>query len=97
MGDEQNGHSLSRLDRMEGLMQLLIDDHLKFSDEHNRLLTAQIVLTDAMNKTAVAQKELAVAQKELAEAQTHTDRRMDALIAVVDGMIRKPPSGSVSD
>lgn len=90
MGDEQNGHGLSRLDRMEGLMQLLIDDHLKFSDEHNRLLTAQVVLTDAMNK-------MAVAQKELAEAQKHADRRMDALIAVVDGVIRKPPSGSVGD
>jgi hypothetical protein len=31
MGDEQNGHGTSRLDRLEGLMQLLIDDHLKFS------------------------------------------------------------------
>jgi hypothetical protein len=26
MSDEQIGHGMSRLDRMEGLMQLLIDD-----------------------------------------------------------------------
>ncbi len=50
MGDEQNGHGMSRLDRMEGLMQLLIDDHLKFSDEHKSLLTSQILLTDRMGE-----------------------------------------------
>jgi hypothetical protein len=42
---------MSRLDRMEGLMPLLIDDHLKFSDEHNRLLKAQVVLTEAQTRT----------------------------------------------
>jgi hypothetical protein len=89
MSDEQNGHGLSRLDRMEGLMQLLIDDHLKFSDEHNRLLTAQIVLGDRMDKLAETMEKVAQAQKELADAQKHTDQRMDALIAVVDGLIQK--------
>jgi methyl-accepting chemotaxis protein len=122
MSDEQNGHGLSRLDRMEGLMQLLIDDHLKFSDEHKSLLTAQVLLTENVEKLAATtsdlvattgdlvattgkltqrmdelaetMKEVAESQKELAEAQKHTDQRMDALIAVVDGMIRKPPSDS---
>jgi hypothetical protein len=97
MSDEQNGHGLSRLDRMEGLMQLLIDDHLKFSDEHNRLLTAQIVLGNRMDKLAETMEELARAQKESADQQKHTDARMDALIAVVDGLIRKPPSDSASN
>jgi hypothetical protein len=103
MSDEQNGHGMSRLDRMEGLMQLLIDDHLKSTDEHNRLLKSQIVLTDRVDKLAQttdkaieqfarSQKDLAEAQKQLAEAQKHTDQRMDALIAVVDGIIRKPPT-----
>jgi septal ring factor EnvC (AmiA/AmiB activator) len=133
MGDEQNSHGMSRLDRMEGLMQLLIDDHLKFNDEHKSLLTSQILLTDRMGKLvgtmetfagelgelavtihqvaesqkelsvsqkelagaqkelAGAQKELAEAQKELAEAQKHTDERMNALIAVVDDLIRRRP------
>lgn len=92
MADEQNGHGTTRLDRMEGLMQLLIDDHLKFSDEHNRLLTAQIVLGDRMDKLTQTMQELARSQKELAEQQKHTDARMDALISVVDGLVRKPPS-----
>jgi hypothetical protein len=87
MSDEQNGHATSRLDRMEGLMQLLIDDHLKFSDEHNRLLTAQVVLADRMEK-------LAETMEKVAQAQKHTGERMDALIAVVDGLIRRPPAGN---
>jgi methyl-accepting chemotaxis protein len=129
MSDEQNGHGLSRLDRMEGLMQLLIDDHLNFREEHKSLLTAQVLLTENVEKLAATtsdlvattsdlvattsdlvgttskltqrmdelaetMKEVAESHKELAEAQKHTDQRMDALIAVVDGMIRKPPSDS---
>lgn len=90
MGDEQNGHGTSRLDRMEGLMQLLIDDHLKFTDEHNRLLTAQILLTESQKVSEGLVQELFRATKKLAEQQERTDARMDALIAVVDGVIRKP-------
>lgn len=76
MNGEGNGHGKSRLDRLEGLMELLIDDHLKFDDEHKRLLTAQVLLTDAQKQT---EQEL----KELAE-------RMNALIAVVDDLVRRP-------
>jgi len=120
MGDEQNGHETSRLDRVEGLMELLIDDHLKFSDEHKSLLTSQVLLTDRMGKLvgtmgtfaeelgrlaeitrqvaesqkelSELQKELSRSQKELYEAQKHTDERMNALIAVVDDLIRNRPN-----
>jgi hypothetical protein len=97
MGDEQNGQAKSRLERLEHLMELLIDDHLKFSDEHNRLLKAQVLLTEAqqqsegrMDRLNQKMTELAEAQKRLTESQEHTDKRMDALIAVVDDLIRKP-------
>lgn len=78
MGDEQNGHKTSRLDRIEGLMELLINDHLKFSDEHKSLLTSQILLTDRMDK--------------LMEAQKHTHERLNVFILAVDDLIRKRPS-----
>jgi hypothetical protein len=29
--------------------------------------------------------------RQLADAQRHTDERLNALIAVVDGMVRRPP------
>jgi methyl-accepting chemotaxis protein len=120
MSDEQNGHGMSRLDRMEGLMELLIEDHVKFRDEHKSLLTSQILLTDRVDRLAAttgnlaetvgnltekmdmlaetvkqvaeAQKELSASQKELSEAQKHTDERMNALIAVLDDLIRRRPN-----
>jgi hypothetical protein len=81
MADESsNGHGESRLDRMEKLMELLIQDHLAFRDDLRQLLTAQVMLTDRVDK--------------LAENAQHTDDRMNALIAVVDGIVRRggPPA-----
>jgi hypothetical protein len=82
---EQNGHGNPRMDRLEKLMDLLITDHLTFSDEHRKLLTAQVVLTDRVDK-------LAVSVQELRDAQKHTDERLNALITVVDGLVRNRPS-----
>lgn len=44
-GTHENGPGEPRLDRLEGLMALLIDDHVQFREEHKQLLTAQILLT----------------------------------------------------
>jgi seryl-tRNA synthetase len=68
MGDEQNGSGKSRLDRLEGLMELLIDDHLRFSDDLKQLLTAQVLFTDAQRRTEENVQKIAAAQKELTEA-----------------------------
>jgi hypothetical protein len=76
-GTHENGSGDSRLDRLEGLMALLIEDHVQFREEHKHLLTAQVLLTGKM--------------AELAEAQKHTDERLNALITIVDGVIRKRP------
>ena len=84
MSDEPDGHAKSRLDRLEGLMELLIDDHFKFSQEHKQLLTAQVILTDRLDR-------LTVTVRELAEAQKHTDDRLNALLHVVDDWIRRTP------
>jgi hypothetical protein len=76
------GGETSRLDRMEGLMALLIDDHVQFREEHKRLLTSQVLLTDEMRK-------LAESQRLTDEQSRHTDERLNALIAVVDDIVRK--------
>jgi hypothetical protein len=89
MMPEQNGSS--RLDRIERMLEMVAADHVRFQgrheafeEEHKRLLTAQVLLTDAMAK--------------LAEAQRRTDERLEqvtqnlnALISVVDWIIRRPP------
>jgi hypothetical protein len=84
MSDEQDGHAKSRLDRLEGLMELLIEEHMKFTQEHKQLLTAQVILTDRLD-------QLTVTVRELAEAQRHTEDRLNALIPVVDDWIRRTP------
>jgi hypothetical protein len=89
---EQNGHGNPRMDRLEKLMDLLITDHLTFSDEHRKLLTAQVVLTDTVQKLGEAQKRSDEARKQADEAQKQADERMSALIAIVDELIRKRPS-----
>jgi hypothetical protein len=91
----ENGSGESRLDRMERMMALLIEghvqfreDHVRFDDEHKRLLTAQVVLTDRVDKLAVT---LDTAIKELSASQRHADERLNALIAVVDDIVRRRP------
>jgi len=75
-------------------MQLLIEDHLKFRDDLRQLLTAQVVLTDRVDKLAITVQELAEKQKELTDSEKHTDDRLNALIHVVDDWITRgiPPS-----
>lgn len=99
MADEStNGHGESRLDRMEKLMELLIQDHLAFRDEHRQfrddlrqLLIAQVVLTDRVDKLAQHVDKLDLRMEKLAESSQRSDERMDALIAVVDGIVRRQP------
>ena len=74
-------------------MELRIDDHVKFSDEHNKLLTAQVLLTDAQTRTEKTVQELVEAQKRTDEKMNELTDRLNALIAVVDGIIREPPAG----
>ena len=85
---DQNGSS--RLDRIERIIEALVDDHiklvdehLKFAQEHRQLLTAQVLLTENVEKMRV----------EFAEARRHADERLNALIAVVDGIVRKREPG----
>jgi hypothetical protein len=96
--ESTNGHGESRLDRMEKLMELLIQDHLAFRDEHRQLLTAQVVLTDRVDKLTQRMDKLAETSQrtdermaKLAESSQRSDERMDALIAVVDGIVRRQP------
>jgi hypothetical protein len=96
MGDEPNGHGMSRLDRIERALELLIDDHVQFREDHKRLLTAQVVLAEAQARTEQKMQEAFRGIDELREQQKHTDARMDALIAVVDDLIRKRPINSIA-
>jgi hypothetical protein len=89
--DQHNGSGQSRLDRLEGLRELLVEDHIRFQEEHKQLLTAQIVLTDRVDKLAQGVLKLQESQRELQESQKHTDERFNSLISIVDDLIRRSP------
>jgi hypothetical protein len=84
MGDDTNGDKKNRLDRVEQLLEVLVNEHIQFHEEHRQLLKAQVILYDTTQKLAEAQTELAAAQK-------HTDENLAALINVVDSVVRRLP------
>lgn len=79
MPEESNGHAegSSRLDRIEAAMELFIADHEEFRNEHKNLLRSQVLMQDHLEK--------------LAKAQTTTEDRLNALITVVDDLVRRRP------
>jgi hypothetical protein len=95
MGDETNGDNKSRLDRVEQLLEVLVNEHIQFHEEHRQLLKAQVILYDTTQKLAeaLAQSQTDTNSKlaELAAAQKHTDENLVALINVVDSLVRRTP------
>jgi hypothetical protein len=81
-----NENGSNRLDRIERILEMLVDDHVQFREEHKLLLTAQVVLTDRLDKVTDRLDKLA-------EAGKATDERLNALITIVDGVIRNRPQG----
>jgi hypothetical protein len=55
------------------------------------LLTAQVVLTDRVDKLAIRLDSAIGAIQDLTAAQRHTDERLNALISVVDDIVRRRP------
>jgi hypothetical protein len=92
MGDETNGDKKNRLDRVEQLLEVLVNEHIQFHEEHRQLLKAQVLLYDATQKLAHAQTDANAKLAELAAAQKHTDENLAALINVVDSVVRRPPA-----
>jgi hypothetical protein len=83
-----NGHDPSRLDRLEGLVEVLLNRHIEFEDEHKRLLIAQVVLTDRIDRMAKQDLDLREQVTRNAEQMRQTDDKLNALIEVV-GLVRK--------
>ena len=92
MGDESNGDNKNRLDRVEELLEVLVNEHIQFHEEHRQLLKAQVILYDTTQKLAQAQTDTNLRMAELAAAQKHTDEKLAALIDVVDSIVRRPPT-----
>jgi hypothetical protein len=98
MADQDNGHGSARLDRIEGIIEALANRQALIEDEFARLLKAQVVMFDTMNSLGELQRQsderhrqADERQRQADERQRQADDRLNALIAIVDDLIRKGP------
>ena len=63
----------------------------EIDEEFRRLLTAQVLIADAQRRTDEKLAEVTEKLTEVTEKITEVGEKLNALIAVVDGVIRKPP------
>ncbi|HEX4135977.1 MAG TPA: hypothetical protein VHY84_15285 [Bryobacteraceae bacterium] len=80
---ETNGNqdNLSRLDRIEIAIEHVINEHEKLVDEQGRLLKAQVVMVDSLDKLTA---KLAAVDERLGHRINEIGGKLDALINVVD-------------
>ena len=77
------------MDRIERALDLLIADHVQFREDRRALLTSQVLLKDELATLAKRTDQRFV---EVAERFAATDERLNALITIVDGIIRRSSS-----
>lgn len=91
---ENKGHNgnAERLDRIEGIIEALATSQADLVQSQGQLLTAQVILTETVDKLGKRLNQLAASTETginaLIAAQQHTDEHMDAPIATVDDIIR---------
>ena len=49
-GNGEGPTGSERLDRIERALELLVDDHVQFREEHKHLLAAQVLLTGSLER-----------------------------------------------
>jgi hypothetical protein len=64
--------------------------HERFEAEDKRLLTAQILMNAALEKTNIAVEKMVDGMITLELKMQETTEKLNALISTVDGIIRKP-------
>ena len=98
---DMQGDASARQQRHNDAIAPIHEEHARFRTDLRELLTAQVFLTDNQRQADAKLKQFGEETdrrlRELAEAQQHTDANLNALIAVVDDIVRKrpPQSGSL--
>ncbi len=88
----QMGELQARMGEMQSLVGRLATQQLELTqhvDHFQREVSAAVLtIADAQRRTEERLANLAERQAHLAEAQAHTEERLNALIAIVDGIVR---------
>jgi hypothetical protein len=86
MPENYGNDTSGRIDRIEGILEKLATHQLHaqefFEREHKQLLTAQIVLTDRLDRLTVRVDKLALTQEDTAD-------KLNVLIALIDQQQRE--------
>jgi hypothetical protein len=105
MADETNGQGKGRLERIEQLIEVLVNEHLKTDEQYRELMRVQVLLSDAQRQTAEALAVLTRRVETMAEVvetmatvqQADRDRmrgldeRVDKLVAAIGEFLRRLP------
>ena len=91
---ETNGQNSGgeRLERIERILEVVAGVQQQFAENHKQLLTAQVVLTDRVDKLAARMDELTQAQKITEQHFQDTDARLGILVKMMDEWIRRNPA-----
>jgi chromosome segregation ATPase len=69
----------------------IAEEQRRLTEEQRHMAEEQRRLTEEQRRLTEAQRRLTEAQTRLEEAQRHTEERLNALIAVVDDLVRRRP------
>jgi len=73
---------------------LITDAQRKVTDAQREVIDVQREVTDSQGKLTDSHRVLDEKLAALAEAQRETTEKLNALIALVDGLVKRPPQGS---
>jgi hypothetical protein len=79
-----------RLDRIERVIELLVEDHIQFRDEHKSLLKAQVLLTDTVGNLTKCVETIAGHLGTLTVKVEVLADKLNGLIGYMEGQ-HKPP------
>ena len=83
-GHEQSGRD--RLDRMETILDMLVNDHVQFREEHKMLLQAQVLLSGSLEVVGETLAQLTVRVDALTVRMDVLTVKVDALTVKVDAL-----------
>jgi hypothetical protein len=90
-----NGERDTRLDRIERALELFIDDHEQFRDDHKLLLTAQVLQKEAIDAllqtTQEHSRQIEAEARERRAKDIVLDERLDKLVSAIGDLINRLP------
>ena len=81
---ETNGHEPKRMDRLERMMGLFIQDHARFDEQHRKFQAEHQLLLDGFAKLHHSQNQLLTAQVILTDQVSKLTDRVDRVTERVD-------------